>query len=416
MSFLHDVLQYFRGRKNTQRYLQMINGGLPIFSQIGNDIYASDVVQQAVYCIVSELKKLRPRHVRVTGTDVQPVRSDRQAVLDSPNPLMTTSEFLEKVVWMLLLNCNAFVLKTTVRDRKGNQTLTALWPLQPRTVEFEQDGQGNLYILFRFGDGMEYEVPYESVIHLRHKYSINEYMGGNEWGQPDNQAILNTVSLNDKLLQSVSTGLQGSYSVNGLLKINTMMDRGKSQAALRELEENLNSGRSGILPVDLSADYIKLDRDIKLVDKDTLEFLDSKILRHWGVPLPILTGDFTPQQMAAFYQKTLEPIIVGMSQSFTKSLFSLRENLSYGNEIRFYFEELIFMDINQKLEMVRLLGDSGALYENEKRTIFGMVPLPELVGVRQKSLNYVSTDIAAQYQLGQTKKEEETDAEQESTD
>ena len=56
------------------------------------------------------------------------------------------------------------------------------------------------------------------------------------------------------------------------------------------------------------------------------------------------------------------------------------------------------MSTDQTLEMVRLLGDSGSLYENEKRVAFGLQPLPELVGVRMQSLNYVSVDIAKQYQ------------------
>ena len=55
--------------------------------------------------------------------------------------------------------------------------------------------------------------------------------------------------------------------------------------------------------------------------------------------------------------------------------------------------------MSQKLELVRLLGDSGALYENEKREIFGLAPLEELRGVRKQSLNYVDADKAIVYQL-----------------
>ena len=58
------------------------------------------------------------------------------------------------------------------------------------------------------------------------------------------------------------------------------------------------------------------------------------------------------------------------------------------------------MSVSQTLEMVRLLGDSGALYENEKRVAFGLRPLPELAGVRMQSLNYVNIDIAKKYQTG----------------
>ena len=58
------------------------------------------------------------------------------------------------------------------------------------------------------------------------------------------------------------------------------------------------------------------------------------------------------------------------------------------------------MSMDQTIEMVRLLGDSGTLYENEKRASFGLRPLPELVGVRMQSLNYVNVSLAPQYQVG----------------
>ncbi len=51
------------------------------------------------------------------------------------------------------------------------------------------------------------------------------------------------------------------------------------------------------------------------------------------------------------------------------------------------------------MEMIRLLGDSGALYENEKRVALGLKPLQELNGVRKQSLNYVDVNIANSYQL-----------------
>ena len=74
------------------------------------------------------------------------------------------------------------------------------------------------------------------------------------------------------------------------------------------------------------------------------------------------------------------------------------------------------MSTAQKLEMVRELGPSGALYENEKRRIFGMAPLPELVGVRMQSLNYIDQTHAADYQLqNQKTKEADDNAQDEET-
>lgn len=85
-----------RKPKTKTKYAQMLNGYTPIYSQFGDDIYASDVVQQAINCIVMECKKLIPQHVKNNGSDVIPVNSDVQAVLNAPNEIMTTTDFIEK--------------------------------------------------------------------------------------------------------------------------------------------------------------------------------------------------------------------------------------------------------------------------------------------------------------------------------
>lgn len=400
----------------TQKWAQTLNGYAPVFSQFGTNIYASDVVQQAIKCIVDEMKKLNPVHIRYNGNDPVPVNSDIQTVLNNPNPLMTTSEFLEKVMWLLLLNYNAFILPTYYmwEDERGIQKrkYSGLYPLKPTQVDFIEDASGQMHVKMRFENNFETTVPYDDLIHIKYNYSINEYMGGDASGQPDHTALLKTLELNDTLLRGIAKAMNSSYAVNGVVKYNTMLDDGKMEAALKELERKLNNSESGFLPLDLKAEYTPLQHEIKLVDEETLKFIDEKILRNWGVPLSILTGDYTKSQYEAFYQKTLEPLIISISQAFTKKLFTDRER-SFENRIELYPKDLIFMTVEQTLEMVNLLSNTGSIYENEKRVAFGLRPLPELEGKRYMSLNWVDMDIANQYQVGKNKKEGETDGSEE---
>ena len=383
-------------------YADMLNGFTPIFSQFGDDIYASDVVQQAINCIVTEMKKLNPTHVRTNGSDSVPVSSTIQAVLNAPNEIMTTADFLEKIVWQLYFNYNAFIMPTyyvwTDTDGTEKRRYTGLYPLAPTGVTFIQDASDRLFVKLEFANNYETTVPYSDIIHIRYHYSVNEFMGGNESGQPDNEALLKTLELNNTMLQGVSNATKASFSVNGVVKYHTMMDDEKMKAALAEFEKKLKNNESGILGIDLKSEYTPIKKEIALVDEATLKFIDEKILRHFGVPLCILTGDYTKEQYEAFYQKTLEPLIISIGQAFTRTLFTDRER-SYGNKIVLYPKDLIFMSVDQTLEMVRLLGDSGALYENEKRVAFGLRPLPELEGVRMQSLNYVDVNIAGKYQM-----------------
>jgi HK97 family phage portal protein len=224
-------------------------------------------------------------------------------------------------------------------------------------------------------------------------------MGGDELGQPNHEALLKTLELNKQLLDGLAKAMKASYNVNGIMKYNTLMDDAKVQEAIREFEEKLSRNESGILPLDLKTEYTPLEHKVELVDADTLKFIDEKILRNFGVPLSILTGDFTKEQYEAFYQKTLEPLIVSMSQAFTKKMFTSREK-AFRNRIEFYPKELIFMTMDQTIRMIEVLSPTGALYENEKRAALGMRPDPELIGKRYVSLNWIHADDASQYQVG----------------
>lgn len=381
-----------------------MNGWLPVYTQFGTDIYASDVVQQALKCIVDEMKKLNPTHIRLNDNDPVPVKSTVQDVLSNPNPLMTTQEFIEKITWLLLMNYNAFVIPTyyTWKDDKTGaekRYYESLYPINPTQVDFIEDASNRLFVKFWFWNGETTTIPYDDVIHIKYNYSINEYMGGNDLGQPDHQALLSTLELNQQLLNGIAKAMNASYAVNGIVKYNTMLDDGKTELALQELERKLQNSQSGFLPLDLKAEFTPFDRKATVVDDDTLKFIDEKILRNWGVPLAILTGDYTKEQYESFYQKTLEPLIGALSQAFTKKLFTTRER-AFNNRVEFYPKDLIFMTTTQKIELVNLLSPTGAMFENEKRTVFGLMPLPELEGKRYMSLNWIDAENADQYQVG----------------
>ena len=394
----------FRKTPRNTHFAPSFDAYSPIYSQFGTNIYASDVVQQALKCIVDEMKKLNPMHIRYNGNDPVPVKSTIQDVLNEPNPLMTTSEFLEKICWLLLMNYNCFIIPTYwmwVDDKTGAERryYEALYPINPVQVDFIEDASGRLFTEFRFRNGYTTTIPYDDVIHIKYNFSVSQYMGGNECGQPDHAALLETLKLNDVLLKGVAKAMKASYAVNGVVKYNTMLDQQKTEAAIRELEQKLAANESGFLPLDLKADFTPLEHKSELVNNDVLRFVDEKILRTWGIPIEILEGSASKEIYEAFYQRCLEPLIRSISQAFTKKLFTRREK-AFGNRVELYPEDLIFMTISQKIEMVNLLSPTGAMLENEKRTTFGLMPLKALEGKRFMSLNWIDADSANQYQVG----------------
>lgn len=393
----------FHRQPKDSRPASSLSGYMPIFSQMGTNVYAFDAVRQAIKRIVDELVKLNPTHVRNIGSDSIPVRSSSvQRVLDNPNPLMTTSDFLEKIAWLLMLNCNAFILpvyKTWTEDGDERREYQALYPIRPAQVDFIEDLSGRLFVKFYFLDGSNTTIPYDNVIHIRTQYSINDYMGGNEMGMPDNTALMKTVKLNEQLLQGVAKSMNASYAVNGVLKYNSYLDDGILQENLKNFERKLSKSESGILPIDMKSEFTPLERRTHSVDESTLKFIDEKILRTYGVSLAILNGDYTKEQYEAFYSQAIEPLVIKLTQGFTKKMFTSRER-AFGNEVNFYTEELTFMTITQRLELINTLAPQGGGYVNEYRRWLGLRPLAELEGKRYMSLNWIDADKAALYQTG----------------
>lgn len=376
-------------------YGTMSNGMTPIYSGRGQNIYMNDVVQQTLDCIVNELKKLNPTHVRYEGFDPVPVDGPLQQVLNDPNPLMTTSEFIEKWAWMLLLTYNAFIY--VQRDDKG--TVTGYYPLNPQQVTFMETPDGKLYLKLRFGSGYESTIPYDSIIHLKTHFAQNDLMGGNEYGQPDQEHIKKTIGINDDLLEGLRKAMKVSCAVNGVVKYKVMMDEERMKKNIEVFEKKLQDSESGLLPMDTKEEYLPLNRDIRLVDKDTLEFLDKKIMRNWHVPANIVLGSYKTEEYASFYQAALEPIIISASQGFTKKTFTKQQAGGYKNKIMFFMKELIFADTSQTLAVVKELAQTGALFENEKRVAFGFAPDIKLKGQRKQSLNWIDAEYATEYQL-----------------
>lgn len=403
MGKLRDI--FFEQKEDDNKqvdYYRILNNSLPIYSQFGRNIYASDVVQQAVYAIVKEMKKLTPRHDRKNGRDIEPINDDIQFILENPNDFMTFSEFQERYYWSLLLNYNVFVFKE-YKLVNGVYKLNALYPLLPQRVDFIEDETGKMFVKFYFQNGESFILPRSRIIHQKIHASFNELMGGNEHGQPDNSALIKTLEINNTLLEGVRKAMGASMTVNGVVKYNTMVKPEIIEENIKKMEEQLNRNQSGFLGLDLKGEFIPIKRDIQLIDDKTLEFIDDKILRHFGVPVAIIRGDFTKETMESFYQSTIEHLVKSQSQEFTKELFTRNQKL-LGDHINFYNDELMFMTTEQKIRYIEVVAPLGAIYLNEIRTMFGKAPDPDLVGVRLQSLNWIDVNIAKDYQLENYKK------------
>lgn len=395
----------FKNLKNTvsniRQHLSMLNGDIPSFSQFGNDIYSSDIVNSCIRSIATEMSKLEPRHIRTSNGMQQTINSSINRLLKfGPNEIMTTKDFLEKCTWLYEKKYNCFIYpKYELKEVKGGtiRYYTGFYPLNPVSVDFLEDSVGKIYIKFYFKNSDDYTLPYSDIIHWRKDFSDNDLMGGDINGNPKDKEILNILKINHTLIEGLEKAVKSTLAIRGIIKIHSLLDDEKQEEKRKEFERKLSNSQSGLLPMDLKNEYHPIKVDPKVIDKDTLEFIERKVRNYYGVSEPIINGDFTDEDYQAFYEKKIEANIIALNQAFSKTLFTNRE-LEHGNEVIFYGQKLLFTNTKNKIAVADILGNRGALTDNQLLELFGYPPF-EGGDTRHMSLNFINREIADQYQM-----------------
>lgn len=387
-------------KQDSKESFKLVNEiNLPLTS-FGNNISKSDVVKIAIDRIASQCAKLKPRYIKKANDKTVTEKSGKLSFIlkHQPNEVMTPYQFIYMVITTLLMNDNAFIYP--MFDGSTGE-IKALYPLKPSIVEPIIDSGGSYYLKFSFDSADSFTIPYENVIHIKRFYQSNQIFGGSS-SKGDQEALLKTIQINENVLQGIDNALKSSMQIKGLLKMSAMLsetDKKKQLDSFNEiLKESIRNKGSSIIPVDLKGDYVPLTTDPKLIDKDTLEFLQSKILDYFGVSVPIFHSKYTEDEFNSFYEQTIEPLAIQMSEAFSLGLLT-RNEIMRGEEIIFYSERLQYASWNTKVTAIEKLMGLGIMSLNESRGLLGLEPV-ENGDRRLQSLNYVDATKANEYQVG----------------
>ena len=341
------------------------------------NVYKCDLILQAIHAKQGEFMKIKPRHITMRdGVECVDETSSVTKVLRRPNPYMTAADFFSKIVFLHEVNKNCYIYPEYYLTNAGKKVFTGLYPLNPQQVDYLVDNGGRYFIAFTFRSGYKCTIPIEDIIHWRKDYDGNDYFGGNSYSNGDLLAHINEY---DSLCKSISKAVGASCQVNGLVRVNTYLDDEKIEKQRVEFENKLTKNESGILFTDLKTDYVPMQRDVKLVDAETLKFFNDNILRATGTPAEILSGNYTKQVKESWYERTLEPDLRSLAQAMEKVFFSDREE-SFGNKIILYPQQIVFMSMENKISALQVGLPAGIFTRDEARELLGYPPLPNGLG------------------------------------
>lgn len=323
-----------------------------------DDVATSDIVKACIRPTIKAIGKLEARHI----LDQQVQDSNLINLLHEPNEIDSLQTLLEKLVTQLKLNNNAYAI---VKRDKQNEPI-AIVPVLSNDVEMVESKSGNYFIKFR-KNGEETTVPYADVIHLRQEHNTKEYFGTNpSYSISD---VLKAISVSDEAVEAAVTN---STRLQWLMKFNTTLTPEDQLKAVEQFKSDyLNmQNNGGVGASDNKYELEKIKQDVLIPDTAIQKEKIERIYNYFGVNESIVKSDYDEDQWSAFYESEIEPLIVALSNEFTRKLFTKVERLS-GNKIIFTSTGLQFASMESKLKLVEMV-DRGLMTPNEVRIILNL--------------------------------------------
>ena len=367
------------------------------------NIYESESILNPIDRIATEVSKAKIRSIVEKDNQIK-IQDDDISRLFAfhPNPLQTTSDFLNCLVWMRAKYNNVFVYPqfTWVTDKLGqkHKKFEAFWILKPIEFEVGTDESGNVWeIKFILTTGEEYILPYADIIHLKWRRGTNLFKGGgNDFGFPEMGDITKSVNAMNATVEGLPKAIASALQVKGVYNIKSLLERSRMEEQRKNFEAHILDSQMGMVVTDLGGDFTPVNMQSPVIAEGLVKFMKSGITQRFGVSEAILDGDYTADQYDAFFKMCVAPFMNDFEQEMSEKCFTKREK-EIGHKIRGYFNTLRYMSVAQKQEMAKIAFNTALMDINGVLDMFGLDPI-EGGDRRLQSLNYVNAQTVDQYQ------------------
>ncbi len=372
---MNPIMKLFRKTETPARSMTLeIQSGFTAFS---GTAYGNAAFRGAVDSIARHAAKLQ---AHCTDAAIESLLSV------TPNPYMTAYDLLYKTATTYYSTNNAFILV------QRTQGITAFYPLTPASVEFIGAQNGELYANMIFADGKQVLLPYADIVHLRRHYSTNELLGS------DNAPLYPLIDTAHTLTEATGAAVKNATNIRGVLKFTSLVNptqvKAEKEKFVQDYFNPANNG--GIAATDQRFEFVPTAQTAYNVPSDLTEAVSKQIYAYLGVNPKIVTGAYSEDEFAAFYESLIEPLAIQMSLEFTRKC---------GRQVTFTAERLEFSSAATRISLLRELLPFGVISINEARRLLALPEVPD--GDRRlQSLNYVAADKADAYQLEESEEKD----------
>lgn len=338
---------------------KLINGYSPSFSTYSGGIYEMELIRASVESIATQCSKLNP--VVVAGKKYKNIEKMLQF---NPNKIMTTQQFLAKLITILKVENNAFIIP--IYPNQLSNEIVGIYPISSVGTRIATY-QNQEYLIYKI-DNKEYAIEYERVGHLRNHYYDKQY-----WGS-GNDAMVPTLNLIHTQNQGIIEGIKQSATIRFLAKLNNVLTPSDMiKEKQRFVEENLTSSNNGgVLLFDSKYSDVKtIDSKPYIVDDRQAEIIRKNVFNYLHISEGIIQNKASEDEWNSFYEGCIEPISIQLGQVLTKMFFT-NEEIKRGYHIALESSKLQFASNNTKLNVSQQLFDRGILTVNQVMDVWNL--------------------------------------------
>ncbi len=356
MGFL-DFFKKVQVNNKTKTYWKELGGYYAYFSSFGNDIYQSELVRSCI----RPLANFTSKAYCVSSNDyIARILNER------PNMYMNGRSFLKKIRTKYEVDNTVFVY---IQRNEFNRA-TGFYPVP--YISYEAiDYSGNLYITFDFANGTKMTCAWDDLVVLRKDYNKSDIAGD------DNTALLPLLDLIKTSNKGMENAIKSTANLRGILKSKiAMLDR----EDIKKQQENfvadyLNlENNGGIASLDSSQEFQPISMSPIVSNAAQMKELREDLYRYFGVNEKVVTGDMSGEEIEAFYELSIEPFLVDLSDELQSKIFTSRE-LGYGNHLMYEANKIQFASLTKKIDLWSNVVLYGGMTINEWRLACNMPPI-----------------------------------------
>lgn len=336
-------------------YFSTFTAYAPSFTTWQGGLYEAELTRSIIESGADHASKLKPE---VSGS-AQPVAA--RALVQQPNPWMTTPQFIKRVWTMLQVNDTALIVPMLSDD---GATITGYYPILPgQCTAYDVDGA--LWLMLTFPTGDETLVEWSRVgVMTRHQYRSDLFGDGTNVLQP-------TLELMHAQNEAEQAAIKQGAAIRFIGKLSQNRNDGDRDKARKEFNAQLSADNAGGIAV-----YDKIFSDVEqvtpqsyTVDAAQMERIEKSAYRFFGSNEDIVMNKADEDIFNSFYEGRIEPFAVQLGFVVTSMTYTANE-IAHGNSVVFSANRLEFASNTTKLNVAVALFDRGIWCGNQVADVF----------------------------------------------